>query len=594
MRNEIICPSCGTAFTIDESMYDSIVKQIRDKEFSSEIRQREEMLKKQSNAALELSKNNYESQIKALNVQLENQKKELSMTSKQELSKTVYEKDRMINDLKAQLASKDQERQLAVNKANNDQNNMIQSLNNTITSLKTELEAYKKQSEESKDQAVKQAELISKQEFTDTINQKDRMIDELKALLASKDQERQLAVNKANNDQNSMIQSLNNTIVSLKTELEAYKKQSEESKNQAVKQAELISKQEFADTINQKDRMINELKAQLASKENEINKAKSDKTQALEIASMQSKQEMMEAVNQKNQEITQLKADITELDHKHENDKRDLENKYNTLLSAKDVEINFYKDLKAKQSTKMIGETLEQHCNYEFNRLRPTAFRNAYFEKDNDARTGSKGDFIFKDYEDGTEYISIMFEMKNEADATASKHKNEDFFKELDKDRKEKGCEYAVLVSLLESDNELYNQGIVDVSYKYDKMYVIRPQFFIPLITLLRNAALNTVQYKKELAYVKNQNIDISHFEENMASFQSAFGKNYESAKNNFNKAIDEIDKSISHLQKIKDALTTSENQLRLANDKAQGLTIKKLTKNAPSVKAMFDAIDNE
>ena len=242
----------------------------------------------------------------------------------------------------------------------------------------------------------------------------------------------------------------------------------------------------------------------------------------------------------------------------------------------------------------MVGETLEQHCEIEFNKLRATGFQNAYFEKDNDAKSGSKGDFIFKEFsDDGTEFISIMFEMKNEMDETATKHKNEDFFKELDKDRNEKKCEYAVLVSLLEADNELYNTGIVDVSYRYPKMYVIRPQFFIPMITLLRNASLNALQYKQELAIIRNQNIDISHFEEDMNEFKDKFSRNYRLASEKFKKAIDEIDKTIDHLQKTKDALLSSENNLRLANNKAEELSIKRLTRNNPTMAAKFAELEN-
>ena len=255
--------------------------------------------------------------------------------------------------------------------------------------------------------------------------------------------------------------------------------------------------------------------------------------------------------------------------------------------------IDYYKDLKVKQSTKMIGETLEQHCSYEFNKLRPL-FKNAYFEKDNDVRTGSKGDFIFRDYDDNhDEIVSIMFEMKNEADTTSTKHKNEDFFKELDKDRKEKNCEYAVLVSLLEIDNDYYNDGIVDVSHKYDKMYVIRPQFFIPIITLIRGASLKSLEYKQKLIEIKNQNIDISNFEENINSFKEGFSRNYRLASEKFKKAIEEIDKTIDHLQKTKDALISSENNLRLANNKADDLTIKRLTTNNPTMSKMFENIKN-
>ena len=272
-----------------------------------------------------------------------------------------------------------------------------------------------------------------------------------------------------------------------------------------------------------------------------------------------------------------------------------LKTQYEGAIKLKDEEIERLKDLKSKLSTKMVGETLEQHCQTEFNRLRATAFKNAYFEKDNDARTGSKGDFIYReDDENGNEIISIMFEMKNENEATATKHKNEDFFKELDKDRKEKKCEYAVLVSLLEADSELYNTGIVDVSYKYDKMYVIRPQFFIPMITILRNAALNSMKYKEELAIIRNQNIDITHFEENMENFKQSFARNYELASRKFSTAIEEIDKTIAHLQKTKEALLSSENNLRLANNKAEDLTIKRLTRGNPTMAAKFAELEKD
>ncbi|MFZ1721028.1 MAG: DUF2130 domain-containing protein, partial [Microgenomates group bacterium] len=270
-----------------------------------------------------------------------------------------------------------------------------------------------------------------------------------------------------------------------------------------------------------------------------------------------------------------------------------LKEKYENELKTKEEMIQYYKDLKVRLSTKMLGETLEQHCEVEFNKLRSSAFKNAYFEKDNDSRTGSKGDFIFKEVdEQGTEIISIMFEMKNEGDETATKKKNEDFLKELDKDRSEKKCEYAVLVTLLELDNELYNTGIVDMSHKYAKTYVIRPQFFIPMITLLRNAALNSMQYKSELALVKSQNIDITHFEDNITTFKDGFAKNYDLASRKFKIAIEEIDKTISHLQKTKDALMSSENNLRLANNKAEDLTIKRLIQGNPTMQRMFEEME--
>lgn len=333
--------------------------------------------------------------------------------------------------------------------------------------------------------------------------------------------------------------------------------------------------------LDEKEREIEQLKAQ-------IDKADMEKKLAVSDAVREKESE----INKRDQEITTLKGQLDGKENENKIKEQALETRYKEEIRQKDELIEYYKDFKARQSTKMVGESLEQHCLTQFNMYRMGAFPNAYFEKDNDARTGSKGDFIFRESaEDGTEFISIMFEMKNEMDETATKHKNEDFFKELDKDRREKNCEYAVLVSLLESDSELYNNGIVDVSYKFSKMYVIRPQFFIPIITLLRNAARNSLEYRQQLAIVRNQQLDLANFEENMEAFKKGFSRNYELASQKFQTAIDEIDKTINHLQKTKEALLSSENQLRLANNKAEELSIKKLTKNAPSVKAMFDGM---
>lgn len=339
--------------------------------------------------------------------------------------------------------------------------------------------------------------------------------------------------------------------------------------------------------LSEKDRKIQELEACIKNNEISRNLAVSEAVNAKE-----------KEIAQKNTEIIRLKDQLSNKDTEKQLGEESLKREYEAKLKhkdeqlkEKDEQIDYYKDFKARQSTKMVGESLEQHCLTQFNSLRMTAFPTAYFEKDNDAKSGSKGDFIFRESVEGTEFISIMFEMKNEMDETATKHKNEDFFKELDKDRREKKCEYAVLVSLLEMDNELYNNGIVDVSYRYEKMYVIRPQFFIPMITLLRNAALNSLKYRQELEAAKNQQLDIAHFEENMNAFKQGFGRNYEIASKKFKTAIDEIDKTITHLQKTKDALLSSENQLRLANNKAEDLSIKKLTKNAPSVRKMFEEI---
>lgn len=345
----------------------------------------------------------------------------------------------------------------------------------------------------------------------------------------------------------------------------------------ALRMAQVTAQQERTELLAAKEQEIAALRAELKNQQN-----------ALALAVEKAKNEEAEARAAKELELVELKGQLNTVKANAELAAKSLQEKYQEQLKEKDEQIEYFKDLKTKMSTKMIGETLEQHCQIEFNRLRVAAFPHAYFEKDNDARTGSKGDFIFRDFAEGTEYISIMFEMKNEMDTTATKHKNEDFFKELDKDRREKGCEYAVLVSLLEKDNELYNAGIVDVSYRYPKMYVIRPQFFVPMITLLRNAAMNTVEYKRELAEVRNQNIDITNFEADLNDFKSKFGKNYELASRKFNDAIDEIDKTIQHLNKVKEALTGSERNLRLANDKADSLTIKKLTAKNPTMREKF------
>lgn len=346
-----------------------------------------------------------------------------------------------------------------------------------------------------------------------------------------------------------------------------------------IKETETKNKldKEYTSTINNLKIEIEKLKGELSKKDAE-NKLKVEET-----------------TTKKDKEIQELTSKLDIKTKEYELQEKNIKEKYESKLKDKDEQIAYYKDFKARQSTKMIGESLEQHCLASFNRLRPL-FTNSYFEKDNDAKTGSKGDFIFRDYdEEGNEIVSIMFEMKNEADATATKHKNEDFLKELDKDRKEKNCEYAVLVSLLEIENEYYNDGIVDVSHYYDKMYVIRPQFFIPLITLIRNLAQKTTTYKKELETIKNQNIDITHFEENILKFKDAFGRNYRLASEKFTKAIEEIDKTIDHLQKTKEHLLKTNDNLRLANNKAEDLTIKKLTTNSPTVRKMFeDQNENE
>lgn len=359
----------------------------------------------------------------------------------------------------------------------------------------------------------------------------------------------------------------------------------------AQKDAELFRLQSELNVVEQQKQ--SELSLAIAGKEKEISDLKSairDKDSALEIAVLKEQQKAQEDIKSKEAEIALLKA-AAELDKQNATIQENaLKDRYEARLKLKQEEVDYYKDLKARMSTKMIGETLEIHCSTQFNQMLRPMMPNAYFEKDNDASGGTKGDFIFRDFgEDGTEYVSIMFEMKNEADETATKHKNEDFLKKLDTDRRAKGCEFAVLVSLLEPDNELYNGGIVDMSYRYDKMYVIRPQFFIPMITLLVQTSKKGLEYRQQLAIAQKQSIDVSNFESQLEDFRERFGKNYRLASEKFKTAIDEIDKSIQHLNKIKDALVGSEYNLRLANDKAEALTIKKLTRGNPTMKAKFE-----
>ena len=385
--------------------------------------------------------------------------------------------------------------------------------------------------------SVKEAELI----------EKDKLIEQLKARISGSETEMKLAVN------------------------EAVQKKEKES-----------------------DTALSEKNKELADKNSEIEQLKAQ----LDKFDTEKKLAVTEAVQEKDRELSERGAEITRLQDSLELQKKnselrenDLVEKHKDELKLRDDEIERLKEFKARQSTKMVGESLEQHCMNQFNQIRMTAFPNAYFEKDNDASSGSKGDFIFRESSEGTEFISIMFEMKNEMDETATKHKNEDFFKELDKDRNEKECEYAVLVSLLESDNEFYNNGIVDVSYRYPKMFVIRPQFFIPLISLLRNAALNSLEYQKKLVEIQNQQLDIFHFEENLSTFKDSFGKSFRLATDRYNDAINGIDKTISNLQKIRENLVKSESHLNTANKKLDDVNIKKLTKNALSIKEMFEEL---
>lgn len=366
-----------------------------------------------------------------------------------------------------------------------------------------------------------------------------------------------------------------------------------QEKQAAEELARTKTEQKLSGQISSQETRIRELETRLQAEKDardlEIQKAAAEK-----------ERELAQRIAAKDQELAERDVRIQELRSQMDSEEKEsqlkeqsLKEKYEEQLKMKDELVAYYKDFKARQSTKMVGESLEIHCETEFNKLRATGFQHAYFEKDNDARSGSKGDYIYRETDpEGVEFISIMFEMKNEMDETATKKKNEDFLKELDKDRREKNCEYAVLVSLLEPDSELYNQGIVDMSHRYPKMYVIRPQFFIPIITILRNAATNALDYRRQLEVVKNQNIDISHFEEDMNDFKEKFARNFRIASERFQKAIDEIDKTIDHLQKTKEALLSSENNLRLANNKAEDLTIKRLTRKNPTMAAKFAELE--
>jgi len=443
-----------------------------------------------------------------------------------------------------------------------------------------------------KDKRLTELKAKSDTELSEKLAAKETEISDMKSMIEKAETEKKLAVSEATKEIEKERDDLVNSLNVKETEKET-----------AVKLAEANIQNTLQKELAEKDKKLTELKAQsnaelsekLATKEIEISEMKS----IIEKAETEKKLAVSESTKEIEKErddlVNDLKIKETEKELLEKSVREHFTNKLITkdeTIKMKDDEIARLKDFKQKLSTKMIGETLEQHCESEFNKLRATAFQRAYFEKDNDSRHGSKGDFIYKEMDDaGNEIISIMFEMKNENDGTATKKRNEDFFTKLDKDRKGKNCEYAVLVSLLESENEFYNTGIVDVSHKFDKMYVVRPQFFIPIITLLRNAAMNSLKYKAELNMIRNQNVDITNFEEKIEVFRKGFAYNYDLASRKFKTAIDEIDKTITHLQKTKDALLSSENNLRLANNKADDLTIKKLTYGNPTMKAKFDNI---
>ena len=538
--HEIICPHCKKAFKIDEAGYADIQKQVRDSEFD---KQREE-LEKQLHERLQLAE-----QEKRNAVALEQARMAGELTS------SAANKDAEIQDLKNQLEAAAMASQLAVTQALSGLEKERDGLLNQLAQAQ-----HEQQSTELLAAARLQAELEK------TAAAKDAAIQRLKAQLDGETVARQLAVNDAVSD--------------------AQKQRDELA--QQLRQAQLEQK---AQAELAQARLESELQKAATSKELALQTLQSQ----LDATSVSHQLAITEAVGKVQQERDSLKNHLDRAALEKELAEKSLKDKYETQLKDRDEAIERLRDMKAKLSTKMVGETLEQHCEIEFNRIRASAFPRAYFEKDNDAGSGSKGDFIFRESDDArTEIVSIMFEMKNENDQTATKKKNEDFFKELDKDRTEKGCEYAVLVSLLEPDNELYNSGIVDVSHRYPKMYVVRPQFFIPMITLLRNAAMNSLHYKSELALVKAQNVDITRFESQLDDFKASFGRNWRLASDGFEEAVKRIDEAIKDLEKTKDALYKSANNLRLANDKAEDLTVKKLTRGNPTMAAKFAELKNE
>lgn len=532
--NQITCPKCGTAINLDESDYEGIVRQVRDDQFAHEVEERAASLRREHEQALELAR----SQAKA-------ELDRVMATQKAELQEALARSSAELQEVKARSASELQEARAA-----------------SAAALQQAQSAGAAQL--AKEQSERTAELMRVRA------EADARIAELSAKLESAVEERESAVRVAAQRERMVAQqdaadqkeelreqlaARDAQIASLKAQLDAGATQRDLAVTQAVTEARTTFEEERAKLARDLDAARFEL-----SHEQEVRAAEKQQIETAHAL-----------------EIEQARKSAQD------------------LIRYKDEEIERLRDMKARLSTKMVGETLEQHCETQFNQLRATAFPHAYFEKDNDASDGTKGDFIFRECDEaGNEIVSIMFEMKNENDTTATKHKNEDFFKKLDSDRKKKGCEYAVLVTLLEPESELYNTGIVDVSYRYEKMYVIRPQFFIPMITLLRNAAMNALAYKQELELVRQQNIDVTEFEEKLLGFQEGFNRNYDLASRKFQTAIDEIDTTIKHLQKVKDNLISSENNLRLANDKAQGLSIRKLTWGNKTMKAKFDEAREE
>ena len=532
--NQITCPKCGTVINLDESDYEGIVRQVRDDQFAHEVEERAASLRREHEQALELAR----SQAKA-------ELDRVMAAQKAELQEALSRSSAELQAVKARSASELQEARAA-----------------SAAALQQAQSAGAAQL--AKEQSERTAELMRVRA------EADARIAELSAKLESAVEERESAMRVAAQRERMVAQ-----------------------------QDAADQKEELREQLSARDAQIASLKAQLdagaTQRDLAVTQAVTEARTSFEEERAKLARDLDAARFELSHEQEVRAAEKQQIETAHALEIEQARKSAQDLIRYKDEEIERLRDMKARLSTKMVGESLEQHCETQFNQLRATAFPHAYFEKDNDASDGTKGDFIFRECEEaGNEIVSIMFEMKNENDTTATKHKNEDFFKKLDSDRKKKGCEYAVLVTLLEPESELYNTGIVDVSYRYEKMYVIRPQFFIPMITLLRNAAMNALAYKQELELVRQQNIDVTEFEEKLLGFQEGFNRNYDLASRKFQTAIDEIDTTIKHLQKVKDNLISSENNLRLANDKAQGLSIRKLTWGNKTMKAKFDEAREE
>lgn len=533
--NEIKCPHCGKVFQVDERGFADILRQIRTAEFDKEIAQREGMLQEQNAQAVKLA----------------------VAKAQQDAQAETAQRDARIAELETRLAAEKREREQAEKSSQLEHANELEAALAKKQAEIVQLQADVKKLSADHDAQNRIAKAEHERLLSDATAQRDAEIAALRQQISS---------------QESAFKQ------QLKSQVQQYSQKIAADKAESARVAAEESAKLQQTIVAQKQQLESQTQQFKAEKELAVSEARAAaERQRDELAAQVKLQEAQAA-----QERAALREKMTnELAAKDE------------LIKYKDEEIARVKEMKARLSTKMVGESLERHCETEFNKIRATAFPHAYFEKDNDVVDGTKGDFVFRETDPATgeEVVSIMFEMKNENDETRTKHKNEDFFAKLDSDRKKKGCEYAVLCTMLEPENELYNEGIVDVSYRYEKMYVIRPQFFIPIISILRNAALSALQYKTELAEVRNQNIDITNFENSMEDFKTKFARNYDLASRKFQTAIDEIDKTIDHLQKTKEALLGSERNLRLANDKAQDLTIKKLTRKNPTMKAKFDAL---